>query len=196
MNDSVDQIVCLVQERLKKGKSFVLALDGRSGVGKSTISKLLAKRLSALLILCDDFYTGGSDEHWNMMTPKEKVDAGIDWKRLRRQVIEPLLAGKSAKWQTFNWETQDGLSDTFLSAEPSQIIILDGIYSARPELGDIVDLSILLTFSDEALRQRRLDEREGEQRMQAWHNIWDEAEDYYFEHMKLSESFDVRLELA
>lgn len=169
---------------------MIVALDGRSGTGKSTIARLLAKKLNATVIKCDDFYAGGSASEWDNMTPKEKVDTCIDWKRLRSEVVEPLRLRKPASWRSFNWDRQEGLSDEVFTAMPTNLIILDGIYSGRPELSDLVDFSIYVTVPDDQ-RRIRLNEREGESRMRSWQKIWDEAEDYYFDVICLPERFDM-----
>lgn len=70
------------------------------------------------------------------------------------------------------------------------IIVLDGAYSARPELADLLDLSILLTLEDQSRRNRLL-AREGREYMRRWHAIWDPAEDHYFTHLRPEHAFDI-----
>ncbi len=170
-------------------KPVLIAIDGRSGAGKSTLAKKLKEKVGGVIVVGDDFYSGGSDEEWNKLTPKEKVDKCIDWKRLRKEVLKPLLLGESTSWYPFNFETGKGLSDEILTAKPSNIIFLDGAYSSRPELSDLIDLSILVETEDKG-RRRTLVEREGVLFMNSWHNVWDKAEDYYYTRVKPKESFD------
>jgi para-aminobenzoate synthetase len=73
--------------------------------------------------------------------------------------------------------------------------MLDGAYSSRPELADVIDLSVLIECPD-AARRLRLVEREGEAFMQRWHALWDVAEDYYFRHVRPAEAFDLRVWLV
>jgi uridine kinase len=56
---------------------------------------------------------------------------------------------------------------------------LDGAYSGRPELADLIDVSVLLQLPD-PIRRQRLKEREGELFV----------EEYYFTHIKPPETFD------
>jgi hypothetical protein len=60
----------------RKGAAVLVALDGRSGTGKSTLSKELAGRLRAVAVTADDFWSGGSDEQWAMRTVRERVAVG------------------------------------------------------------------------------------------------------------------------
>ncbi len=172
----------------KKGPILV-AIDGRSGVGKSTFAKKLREKVGGVTVMGDDFYSGGSDEEWNKLTPKEKVDKCIDWKRLRVEVLEPLLSGKSTSRHPFNFNSGKGLSDEVLTAKPSSIILLDGAYSSRPELSDLIDLSILVEAEDKN-RRAILVKREGVAFMNSWHSVWDIAEDYYFTQVRPEKSFD------
>jgi uridine kinase len=66
--------------------------------------------------------------------------------------------------------------------------VLEGAYSARPELHDLVDLRVLLVVSD-ATRRARLLAREGN--IGRWETQWHEAEDWYFAHVAPTSSFDV-----
>src|SRR3954453_1865421 len=54
----VDSIVAAAREhpRTALGQPVVVALDGRSGVGKSTLAAILIKRLGAVVVAGDDFY--------------------------------------------------------------------------------------------------------------------------------------------
>jgi len=56
-------------------------------------------------------------------------------------------------------------------------VLLEGVYSARPELADLVDLRVLVCVPEE-LRIRQLVAREGG--LSAWELQWHEAEDHYF----------------
>jgi uridine kinase len=75
---------------------LVIALDGRSGTGKSTLSKNIAERLSAAIIDGDDFYPGGTLTEWTKRNPKEKAELVIDWKRIRNEALIPLKEGRTA----------------------------------------------------------------------------------------------------
>jgi uridine kinase len=187
---AIDQIIEAIRGLVGRAQApIVVAFDGRSGVGKSTMAEAVASRIDAVVVESDDFYAGSSDVEWGERTPKERVDLCIDWRRLRTEAIEPLRAGHTAIWRPFNFETGVGLADHTVSRDPAPVIILDGIYTARPELSGLVDLSVLVTMSDDLERRRRLLAREGETFMKSWHAIWDDAEDYYLARIRPPKSF-------
>jgi len=179
---------------LAQSKSpIIIAVDGRSGTGKSTLSSWIAGRTGATLIDQDDFYAGGDIDAWRQLTPREKVDRVIDWRRVRADVLLPLRSGAHASWRPFDWERMEGLAHEPIRVPPSPIVILDGAYSARPELADLVDLSILVTLPDD-VRLARLKQREGEDLLSEWQSIWDEAEELYFGTVRTPEDFDMVIE--
>jgi uridine kinase len=168
-NEIIEEIKRLSEDR---DRPLFIALDGRSGTGKSTLSKSLAQKLDAAVIDGDDFYTGGTLTEWAKRNPKEKAELVIDWKRIRNEALIPLKEGRTASWLRFNWETFEGLAEEPITLTPSKIVILDGAYSARPELADLIDVSVLLQLPDPTRRQR-LKEREGGSFVEEWHPVWD-----------------------
>jgi uridine kinase len=175
---------------------LLLALDGPSGTGKSVLAALVAQALGATVVPSDDFFAAEiTDAEWDARSPSQRAADAIDWRRMRRDALEPLLAGKPAAWHAFDFQAglrPDGTYPMRTEVElrnPAPVIILDGAYSSRPELADLIDLSVLVD-SPPALRHARLAAREDPAFLQAWHTRWDAAEAYYFTHVRPPSSFD------
>src|SRR5450432_2673403 len=102
---AVDAILAAIRERMLSGRiPLLVTLDGGSGAGKSTLSLLIAQALNAALIPSDDFYAAEiSNAQWEARTPQQRAADAIDWRRLRADVLEPLLAGKPARWHPFDF---------------------------------------------------------------------------------------------
>ena len=137
----------------------LVALDGRSGTGKSTPAQPVGAEVDALVIDGDDFYRGGDDDMWDSLRPANKVDLVIDWRR-QRVVLEQLAHGHSVTWQPYDWDADDGRLGAAITAGPAPVVILDGAYSARPELAGLFDLRVLLHLPRD-IRLERLLRREG-----------------------------------
>lgn len=183
----VDLIAKLSRDRINP---LIVAIDGRSGAGKSALAGALAAELGAAVIDGDDFYSGGTAGQWEAMIPAERAEHCIDWRR-QRSVLEALAQGEEATWHPYDWETDDGrLSDRSCTCRPARVVILEGAYSARPELADLLDLRVMLDVPDEA-RKERLRRREGEHYRAEWEARWASAEEYYFKNVMPPEAFDL-----
>jgi len=190
----VDAIHRLLDER---GPPIVVALDGPSGAGKSTIAATLVGRLPATVIPTDDFFAADiASSGWESRTAAERAHDAIDWRRMRRSALEPLIAGQTASWHPFDFAggpRADGtyaIAPTPVRREPAPVIILDGAFSARPELADVIDLSVLVEVSA-SIRLTRLAAREDPAFLAAWHIRWDAAEAYYFTIVRPPAAFDL-----
>jgi uridine kinase len=181
---------------------LVIAFDGGSGAGKSTLAVMLAEQLNATLIQSDDFYAANiSDAEWEALSPQALAESAIDWRRLRTEALEPLRAGKPARWHPFDFVAgvrPDGtyaMSQNVEERQPAAVIVLDGAYSTRPELADLIDLSILVDVPL-AVRHERLAAREDAEFLAAWHARWDVAEEYYFTVVRPKTAFDLVVTLG
>jgi uridine kinase len=179
-------LVAAIRERARNlAEPCVVALDGRSGAGKSTLAAKLARGLGACVLEGDHFFAGGAAVRSDAR--QDRVQACIDWRR-QRPVLEALRTGRKANYLAFDWDAFDGrLCTERTIIDPHPVIVFEGVYTARPELADLVDLRLLLEARDR-MRQVRLLEREGS--LGAWERQWHEAEDWYFAHVAPQHAFD------
>jgi uridine kinase len=181
----------ILQVARTRSGPLVVAIDGRSGTGKSTLAGALAERLGATVIEGDDFYAGGTGIEGD--PPASRAARCIDWQAQRR-VLTALRQGQGASYHAFDWEAFDGSPVTRpTEVAPAPMVILEGAYSARPELRDLLDLTILATVPAE-VREARLRAREGE--IGPWERQWHEAEDWYFAVAAPVTGFDLVLDLS
>ena len=170
-------------------RPFIVALDGRSGSGKSTLARMLAAEGGVAVIAGDDFYAGGVG--LRVDSPEDRVAACIDWTR-QRAVLLALRDGREATWRAFDWDAFDGrLCKEPTVIAPRPVVVLEGVYAARPELADLVDLR-LQVHVDDACREGRLLAREGT--IGPWERQWHDAEAHYFTHIMPPAAFDAVLE--
>jgi uridine kinase len=176
----------IAESRASLTRPIIAAIDGRSGVGKSTFAKQLGGTTGATVIDGDDFYAGGVGLAGD--APEARSARCIDWRR-QRDVLGALRIGRAANYHAFDWEAFDGrLSPALTEIGPANVIILEGVYSGRPELSDLLDLRILLRAPDD-VRLARLLAREGT--IGSWERQWHEAEDWYFGHLAKPDVFDL-----
>lgn len=191
LQEAVQSIVSAINQRLiGRTGPLVVSLDGGSGAGKSTLAAEMASQLGATLIQCDDFFDATiTDDEWDSFTLEQKCHRCIDWQRMRNEALLTLLLAKKAQYHPFSYSSENGLASHLVTKEPSEVIILDGIYSTLPELSDVVDLSVLVDVVPE-LRRLRHNIREGTDDVD-WHRRWDSVEDYYFSVLRPPTSYDL-----
>ncbi len=175
----------------------VVALDGGTGAGKSTLASLLENEIDTAVIPLDDFFSAEiPDSQWDNFTLDERLNHVFDLRRLRRDAIEPLLSGRPAKWRAFDFQSglrPDGTYRMKIESTermPATVILIDGAYSAHPDLADLIDLSILIEVPVEE-RHARLAAREDSNFLTTWHQRWDPVEWYYFNEVRPRSSFDL-----
>lgn len=169
-------------------RPFIVAIDGKSGSGKSTLADFMAQKLDCSVISGDDFFSGG--ETVSRLPPENLAQICIDWKSQRR-VLESLRRSEPARFFPYDWDAFDGSKrSTPMCVGVSRVAIFEGVYSARPELRDLVDLRVLIEIPEDERHQRLL-RREGQ--IGEWEMQWHRAEDWYFETAAPRSAFEVVL---
>ena len=141
----------------------------------------------------DDFYRAMlpklSVAQRDEMSDAAVVDAVIDWDRLRDKALLPLRSRQPATFQPYDWDADDGRLAPPKTIPAANVIILDGVYVARPELADLVDVAIYLGV-DPQTRARRYGERLNDP---DWARLWERGEAHYFSAVRPPASFDIQL---
>ena len=136
----------------------IIAIDGRSGAGKTTLAIELAARLrnhhKVSLFHLEDIYPG-----WNGLS------AGIE--RYVSTVLTPLSRGDRAIWTSWDWEKHyDG--DTRVTL-PAEIVIIEGVGAAAAEARPLLSAVIWADSPDDVRRTRALDRDGG-----TYEPFWDQ----------------------
>ena len=162
----------------------VVAIDGHGASGKSTIAGQLSAVSGASVVRTDDFFLTG------LGVPAggggRDLRSYYDVARLRNEALGPLRAGREACYHPFDWDT-GRLSPAREHVAPSSLVILEGVYSAAPELSDLVDWAIYVD-TPEPERLGRLRERIAPE---DWDRDWLRAEKEYFARVRSVGSFDL-----
>ena len=142
----------------------IIAVDGRSGAGKTTIAVELATMLrrhrSVSLFHLEDIYPG-----WDGLA------GGVE--RYIETVLQPLGAGTPATWTAWDWESRhDGDSRT---TEPAPVVLVEGVGSSHGRAADFLDAVIWVDAPSQARKKRALD-RDGDTYAPFW-DLWAEQEE-------------------
>jgi uridine kinase len=175
-----DRLVQAIAGAAEDGFALV-SIDGPGGSGKSTLAAEVAERLTperAAVVQGDDFYRPMPAEERLLLSPREGYDWYFDWQRLRDQVLIPLAAGTAAQYQRYDWPTGELASGERHNVSRSGVVIVEGVYTARPELAVYYDLTVWVDAPREVCL-RRLDERGHDHGPGNWDERWRAAEEHY-----------------
>ena len=150
------------------------------------------------LVRLDDFYqTVIPESEWSHKTVEQRLNGVFDWSRVRSQALEPLRAGRPGRWHAFDfmrglgWAGTYSLKEEVTQVAPAPTILIEGAYSASPPLRDLIDLAVLVDLQSKMRHLRTAARGDDTEFLAKWHEIWDDVETYYFEHVCLPDSFEL-----
>jgi uridine kinase len=164
-----------LEGRRRPGHTLLVGIDGYGGSGKSTLARALAAALDGQVVEGDDFYRP-SKERQAPGFRADEVGADFDWPRLRDQVLAPLRDNRPTRFQRHDWDNDRPGEWRQLSAGGP--VVVEGIYSTRPELRPLYDVVIWVEAPAEVRLARGL-ARDGEEARSQWVDEWMPAEDRY-----------------
>jgi uridine kinase len=147
-------------EPARAGQTRVVAIDGRSGAGKSSLAAVLRRELGAPGVTLEDLYGG-----W------DGLERGIDL--LVSEVLEPLSAGRPARVPRYNWLTTAWEAPWVLA--PPEVLIVEGVGAGARRAAAYASLLIWVEEAASVRKKRALD-RDGETFAPYW-DMWAAQED-------------------
>lgn len=139
--DPVDRIVRRVAaSRPRCGGTRLVAVDGPSGAGKTTLAAEVADALGAPTIHMDDLYPG-----WDGLAASTE--------RVREWVVDPLLAGRPARYRRWDWST--GAYAEWHEAS-GDVVVLEGCGSGALPGGELLSVLVWVDADPAQRRERGL----------------------------------------
>jgi uridine kinase len=144
----------------RSGRTRVVAVDGRSGAGKTSLAARLRAELGAPVVTLEDLYGG-----W------DGLERGIDL--LVSDVLEPIGAGRAATVPRYDWVTASWQAPWAL--EPPEILIVEGVGAGARRAA--AHESVLVWMEEAAsIRRERALARDGQAFAPYW-DMWAARED-------------------
>lgn len=184
------ELLQAIDERLPRQAHLLLAIDGGSASGKTTLAALLAQRYGCPVFHMDDFFLRPEQR-----TPQWLAEPGgnVDRERFFSEVLQPLRQGGPASYRRYDCRTGQLLPPVLRQA--GQLNVIEGAYSMHPELSALYDLSVFLAVSPE-MQRRRILQREPAFKQQLFFQQWIPMENRYFQTFSIPERCDLRIEIG
>jgi uridine kinase len=144
----------------RAGRTRVIAIDGRSGAGKSSLAARLRVELEAPVVSLEDLYGG-----W------DGLERGIDL--LVAEVLEPLRAGRAARVPRYDWVARGW--DTPWTLAPPEVLIVEGVGAGARRAAAYASMLIWIEEPEPVRKKRALD-RDGATFAPYW-DMWAAQED-------------------
>jgi uridine kinase len=81
-----------------------------------------------------------------------------DWQRLR-EVLTTIRAGRATTFEACDWHPNQ-LSTSSKTIAGARLAVVEGLFAARPELADLIDISVLVESPQSIRAARRTRRRE------------------------------------
>lgn len=187
MEDKLALLEARIGELKKAHRPVLVALEGGSAAGKSTLGAALAARLGATLVHMDDFFLPPE-----LRTKARFAQPGgnVHYERVKAEVLEPLAAGEAPEYGVFDCSKM-AVGHT-VREEARDVVIVEGAYALHPELRDFFHLKVLVTVDGDTQRER-IRKRNGEQMLRRFLEEWIPLEQTYFEACAVRDCCDIIL---
>jgi uridine kinase len=177
VRDAITRITASVRRAVPRaGRTRVVAIDGRSGAGKTSLATELSGRLSAPVVSLEDLYGG-----W------DGLERGIDL--LAATVLVPLAAGQAARAPKYDWVAGEWAAPVVI--EPPGILIVEGVGAGARRAAAFESVLVWLEVPAPVRKKRALD-RDGATFAPYW-DQWAAQEDLMLARERTPDRADITL---
>ena len=180
-------LLCRIDQLLARQHGGIVALEGGSASGKTTLAALLKQLYSCQVFHMDDFFLRPAQR-----TPERLAEPGgnVDRERFLEEVLLPTVRKEPVRLCAYDCHTQSMRPPVLLPHCP--LTIVEGAYSMHPALAPHYDLSAFLSISPE-LQAERLRHRNTPEEQERFKSTWIPLELRYFTMTSIRERCDLIL---
>ena len=182
---TLEELAATITSLAARAPLTMVAIDGESGAGKSTLARTLHGLLPGSQVVdIEHFYSDAGVHPPDGLSPEEAYEQHVDWRALDQRVLRPLRKGEPGSYQTYDWIAEQRAD--WATVQPRGIVLIDGVYSMRPELMDVYDLTVFVEAPPH-VRTARLQARPDDPTAVS---RWAVGFEWYMEHIRPRERAD------
>lgn len=191
MNDRspehIRPLLACIDRLMAERERVLVAIDGGSASGKTTLGALLQSIYACPVFHMDDFFLRPEQR-----TPERFSESGgnVDRERFLSEVLLPLREGKTVDYRCFDCKTFTIAPPRRI--EPGRLNIIEGAYAMHPDLAPYYDLTVFLAVSAEKQRERIL-KRNAPAQAELFFDRWIPFEQRYFAALNVPERCDLTI---
>ena len=168
---------------------IVIAIDGGSASGKSTLAADLAAHYHCNVFHIDDFFL---QPHQRTAARLCEIGGNFDRERFLEEVLQPLKEGGAVTYRRF--DCKSGELQAPLTVAPHRLAVVEGAYAMHPSLAPHYDLSVFLDVAP-SLQKQRIQKRNTPEQAARFFGEWIPKENAYFAQMQVKERCDLVLKV-
>ena len=163
----------------------VIAIDGRAGSGKTTLSRQLAAVINAGTVHMDDFFLPVELRSRNRLS---EPGGNVHYERFKVEVLPHLKNSSAFAYRRFDCSKM--APGEMRDVAPSRWKIVEGAYSHHPVFGNYADLKVFYDIS-RSEQLKRIRKRNGEKAVAAFTSRWIPMEEKYIKTFNIKEKSDI-----
>lgn len=174
------QVYTGIDKCLKNGPAIV-AIEGGSASGKSTLGDMLRTIYDCNLFHMDDFFLRPEQHTKERLA---EIGGNVDRERFLEEILAPARKMRDVTFRRFDCTVQSLEPPVTLPSK--RLTIVEGAYSMHPELAPYYDLSVCLDIDPEC-QQQRIRKRNSPMLAKRFFEEWIPLENLYFDQTRIKE---------
>ncbi len=166
-------------------EKIIIAIEGGSASGKSTLAQTLQKLYGCAVFHMDDFFL---QPHQRTKERLEETGGNVDRERFEKEVLIPLSKNETVLYRKYDCKTKEMLPSEEIA--PKKITVVEGAYCMHPSLRKYYTISVFLDISEDT-QKKRIHKRNSEELQKRFFEEWIPMENRYFKEFDIKNSCDI-----
>lgn len=162
-----------IDKRLSQG-NLILAVEGGSASGKTTLGKMLEEIYGCTVFHTDDFFLRPEQRTRERFA---EIGGNIDRERFIEEVLLPLREGRVIRYRRF--DCSEMKLQAPIEIKPERLTVIEGAYSMHPAFEEFYGFSVFLDIAED-FQKERIFKRNSPRMAERFINEWIPLENIYF----------------